>query len=206
MRRQARLNLEALKHPRDRLDDVLPVPKVLAYMGHMVDADGRPTPRFPQEKVGRVRQAIQKRLSILGPLHGFGTAARGSDILFLEMLLARDYGATVVLPFPAAEFLAVSGGGRWNERFQKIPSNPRVETQRLKSARPPDTDLPSAFDDANREVQRRAIEYAKGLDEMPVVIAVWDGKPGDGPVGTADAVALWRDDGYEVEVIDIAAP
>jgi tetratricopeptide (TPR) repeat protein len=205
MRRQARLNLKALKLPRDRLDVVLPVPRVLAYTGHMVDADDRPTPRFPREKVGRVRQAIQQRLSGLGPLYGFGTAARGSDILFLETLLERDYGATVVLPFPAAEFLAVSGGGRWNERFQKIQANPRVELQTLKSSRPADPDLPGAFADANREVQRRAVEYAKRLDETPVIIAVWDGKAGDGPGGTADAVALWREDGYDVEVIDLTA-
>jgi hypothetical protein len=203
MRRQARLNLEALKQPRDQFDDVLPVPKVLAYMGHMVDEDSRPTPRFPREKVGRVRQAIQQRLSVHGPLHGFGTAARGSDILFLETLLERDYGATVVLPFPAEEFLAVSGGGRWSERFRKIQANPRTEFKRLKDSRPPDTDLPNAFDEANREVQCGAVEYARRLDERPIVIAVWDGKPGDGPGGTADAVALWREDGYDVAVIDI---
>ena len=30
-----------------------------------------------------------------------------------------------------------------------------------------------------------------------VVLAVWNGQPGDGPGGTADAVQLWRDEGYE---------
>jgi hypothetical protein len=175
-------------------------------MGHMIDADDRPTPRFPREKVGQVRQAIQQRLSGLGPLHGFGTAARGSDILFLETLLERECGATVILPFPAEAFLAVSGGGRWSERFQTIKAHPRVEFQEpLKSSRPPDPDLPEAFADTNREVQRRAVEYARRLDETPVVIAVWDRQPGDGPGGTADAVALWTEDGYGVDIIDIMA-
>ena len=38
MRRQARMDLDALGLPRNKLDDVLPVPRVLAYFGHMVDA------------------------------------------------------------------------------------------------------------------------------------------------------------------------
>src|SRR5262249_49816978 len=58
-RRQARLDLEALALPRDRLDGVLPVPRVLAYFGHMVDADDRTPPRFPKEKVGALRRVVR---------------------------------------------------------------------------------------------------------------------------------------------------
>ena len=205
MRRQARLHLVALGQPRDRLDGVLPVPRVLAYMGHMIDAPDRPTPRFPPEKIGAVREAIRARLAALGPLYGFGTAARGSDILFLETLIERNCGATVVLPFPEADFLAVSGGGRWDERFRDIKSR-GVEIRALKDRRPPDDQLNAAFADANKQVQRLAVEYAKGLDEIPVVVAVWNQKSGDGPGGTADAVMLWKEDGYEVAVIDPPQP
>jgi len=45
--------------------------------------------------------------------------------------------------------------------------------------------------------------HAVARDETPVVIVVWDGRPGDGPGGTADAVALWREDGFTPDVIDI---
>jgi hypothetical protein len=38
-----------------------------------------------------------------------------------------------------------------------------------------------------------------------VVLAVWDGKKGDGPGGTADAVRLWRMEGVEPIVIDPTA-
>ena len=72
-------------------------------------------------------------------------------------------------------------------------------------SRPPDEQLPQALDQANKAVQRLAVEYARRLDETPVVLAVWDGKPGDGPGGTADAVALWQEEGYAVDVIDITA-
>jgi hypothetical protein len=62
--------------------------------------------------------------------------------------------------------------------------------------------LTDAFEDANRQVFERAVAYARSLDEKPVVLAVWDGQPGDGPGGTADAVQLWREEGYEPEIID----
>ena len=56
--------------------------------------------------------------------------------------------------------------------------------------------------DANAEVLRRAIEYTRRLDQAPLVVAVWDGLPGDGPGGTADAVELWQLEGHQVDVID----
>ena len=52
------------------------------------------------------------------------------------------------------------------------------------------------------DVVKVAAGYARSLDEKPVVLAVWDGQPGDGPGGTADAVQLWREEGYEPEIID----
>jgi hypothetical protein len=70
-------------------------------------------------------------------------------------------------------------------------------------ARPADEELAAAFDKTNREVQRRTTEYANRLDETPVVIVVWDGKPGDGASGTADAVRLWRETDVEPDIIDV---
>lgn len=111
MRRQARMNLEAQGKPRDLLDAVLPVPRVLAYTGHRVDAPGRVPPRFPMEKVPAVRQAIRDKLQGLGALHGFGGAASGTDLLVLQELVGRSLTATVVLPFPEDDFVAESVGG-----------------------------------------------------------------------------------------------
>ena len=203
MRRQARLNLEALGHPCNRFDEVLPVPRVMAFMGHMVDAADRSVPRFPAAKIPPVREAIRQRLRLLGATHGVSTAARGSDILFIEELLQQGGYPLVVLPFPDEEFLKISGGGRWDERFRQLRD--RVELRVLRQTRPPDDELPAVFAATNREVQRQAVEYARRLDETPVVLAVWDKNPGDGPGGTADAVALWQEDGYEVDIIDITS-
>jgi tetratricopeptide (TPR) repeat protein len=201
MRRQARLNLEALGQRRDALDGVLPVPSIVAFVGHMVDAPDRATPRFPTSKVGKLRRAIRKRLQGLSTPHGFSSAARGSDILFIEELLRAGGQAFVILPFPVTDFLAISGGPGWDERFRQLRD--RVELIVLRDHRPPDAQLPTAFASANREIQRRAMEYAARLDETPVAIAVWDRRPGDGAGGTADVIRLWKEEGIEPHVINI---
>ena len=206
MRGQARLDLQALGQPRDRLDAALPVPSVLVYCGHRVDAPGRTPPRFPSSKVPAVRQAIRDKLAGLGALHGFGGAASGADLLVLGELAAKSRTATVVLPFPAEEFAALSvGGGVWRQAFDQLRATPGIEfvDPPLLPAQPAPEALGQAFYDANREVQRRAIEYARRLDEKPAVLVVWDGQPGDGPGGTADTVELWRFEGVEPMVIDL---
>ena len=206
MRRQARLILRELGQAPDALDNVLPVPRVLVYLGHMVDAPGRPVPRFPAAKVGAVKAAIQGRMAQYGALHGFGQASRGTDLIVLKELADRGLSATVVLPYPEEAFVGTSVGERWSERFAEVRKAAGITFSRpLSDSRPPDEQLPQALDQANKAVQRLAVEYARRLDETPVVLAVWDGKPGDGPGGTADAVALWQEEGYAVDVIDITA-
>jgi tetratricopeptide (TPR) repeat protein len=204
MRAQARRNLEAMGKQKDLMDACLPVPRVLAYTGHMVDEPGRKEARLPATKVGRLRNEIRRRLKNLGALHGFGTAARGSDIIVLEALHERGLTATIVIPFPAAAFKTTSLGDSWNERFDNLMSISGFEFSKpLFEALPPNAKkLGDAFAKANKEVFQRAVAFARSLDEKPIVLAVWDGQPGDGPGGTADAVQLWMDEGYTPVIID----
>jgi hypothetical protein len=51
----------------------------------------------------------------------------------------------------------------------------------------------------------RLIEVARGLDEHPCAIVVWDGRRGDGPGGTADFVRRLGAAGERLVVIDPAA-
>lgn len=205
MRAQARMNLEAQGKPRDGLDAVLPVPRVLAYAGHRVDAADRPQPRFPASKVQAVRHAIQGKLAQLGNVHGFGGAASGTDLMVLGELAAKGLTATVVLPFPAAAFAEVSVGGKpWRRTFDEMQAKPGIEfAPPILPARPEEAKLAEAFDDANVQIQKLAMDYAKRLDEKPLLLAVWDGQPGDGPGGTADTVAQWRFEGIEPVIIDL---
>ena len=50
MRRQARRNLQNLGLDSNLLDDVLDVPRVAAFTGHMVDVPGRIPPRFRRKR------------------------------------------------------------------------------------------------------------------------------------------------------------
>lgn len=48
------------------------------------------------------------------------------------------------------------------------------------------------------------MKRAKELDTELVFLAVWDGRPGDGPGGTASVVERWRKSGLKVSCIDLA--
>jgi len=204
MRRQARRNLKNLGMQPDALDDVLYVPRVAAFSGHMVDAPGRPTPRFPQEKVGAVRKAIVERLKQYGIGYGFSSAARGSDLIFIEELRKRGGSVQVFLPFPRAGFKQTSVGFGWDDRFEKALKGEKVEVSMLAPEVPPEAEQPAAYAACNEKVFEAARQKAKLLDEEPILITVWNGNPGDGAGGTADAVRAWKDEGHAVDLIDIS--
>ncbi|MEX3846240.1 TIR domain-containing protein [Paraburkholderia sp. BR10879] len=204
MRRQARLNLGALGEPKEKFDDLLRVPRVLVYFGHMVDAPGRPIPRFPASKVGALVNAVRSKIQSYGLLCGYGQAARGTDLIVLQVLLDRGSPAEVVLPMPMEDFFALSVGEKWKDRFEVVRRSACVHfAEPVRKRRPTNEELEQAFAEANREVMRRATEFARRLDSTPIVLAVWDGREGDGPGGTADAVELWQQAGYDVDLIDI---
>jgi hypothetical protein len=202
MRIQARRNLKAMGRAEGAMDAALPVPRVLAYMGHMPDAPGRTPARLPAGKIGSLRKEIDRRIDGWGALYGFGTAARGTDILVLEALARRGLTATVVLPFPYKDFEASSVGGDWTRRLQDVRKTRGFTFIELHAAAPDPVQRDAAFGDANLEVFKQAARFAKSLGEEPVVLAVWDGQAGDGPGGTADAVELWRNEGHEPDIID----
>ena len=202
MRTQARRNARHLGQEDSVFDDLLTVPRVVAFVGHMEDLPERATQRLPPAMIGSVREAIRDRLRQLEGGFGFSSLARGSDILFVEELLRRRGQATVFLPFPADEFERTSVGPRWRQRYHRLLQNRHVDVRVLAERCPPERDLPDAFDDCTRRVFRAAIEHAEVLDEEPILLAVWDGQPGDGHGGTADAVAHWKQGSHELELID----
>lgn len=204
MRRQARLDLDCLGEPRNSLDDVLPVPGVLAFAGHMIDEPGRDPPRFPTEKIGPVRIAIRETLQALGFVQGFGTSAKGSDIIFLQEMVRRKVKPIVVMPFPEEDFRQVSVGKAWGGKLDAIRD--QLEVVVLESEAPQEHLLPETFSKSNERIFRLAVEHARRLDETPRLLVVWDRKvEGDGPGGTADVVRQWSEEGYQPIVIDITA-
>jgi hypothetical protein len=57
---------------------------------------------------------------------------------------------------------------------------------------------------SNQRIQQEAIRLAKQSGTTPVLLAVWNGNPGDGSGGTAHAMQAWQKQGHDLVVIDIA--
>jgi hypothetical protein len=203
MRRQARRNLEKLGLDRKVLDAILSVPCVAAFTGHMVDAPGRTPSRFPSNKVAAVRKAIAGCLKTHKVGFGFSSAARGSDLIFVEELKQIGGRLLVFLPFPRDQFKKTSVGYGWDQGFDRALKG--VEVKELSQELPPDDQQPAAYAECNRKILEEAVIKAKLLDEEPLLIAVWNGNPGDGAGGTADAVRGWQNAGHPVEIIDISS-
>jgi class 3 adenylate cyclase/tetratricopeptide (TPR) repeat protein len=203
-RRQARLLLEKVPAAREIVGRCFRTPRVALFVGHMIDGPNRASPRFPARLEAEVRAAIRERLERSGALIGYASAACGSDILFLEVLLELGGEAHVVLPYDRDQFVAQSveilPGTDWGERFRRVLDRSRVLT-----ASPQRLEIGGvSYDFANMMAQGLATLRADQLDADLVPMAVWDGRPGDGAGGTASSVERWRGQGLEVDVIDLA--
>jgi tetratricopeptide (TPR) repeat protein len=204
MRKQARIDLAQLGLKRDAVDSSLPVPCIAAFTGHMTDTPERATPRFPAAKEGKVRLAIREKLKAHGTGIGLSSAARGGDLLFVEELIAIGGEANVYLPFGRDAFLRTSVGPEWKQRYDRILSHDRVKVTELSPGEPKPAEEQDAYSACNDRIRADAINLGRELDEQPVLITVWDGRPGDRG-GAGEAIQGWRDEGYEPENIDPTA-
>jgi hypothetical protein len=207
MRRQARLLLPRHRQPSTTLDASLHVPPVVAFAGHMTDAPGRAVPRFPEAKAEVVRREVRAWLRGHGErVHGVCSAARGADLLFLEEVLALRGTATVVLPFPAADFKRISVGQGWDGRFDASLANDRVEVlPPLLDAAPPEAEQTRAFEQCNLKIIDEAERLAKLFDDAdPVLLTVWNGNPGDASGGTAHALTIWQQRQHRTQNVDVS--
>jgi hypothetical protein len=172
-------------------------PHVLLFTGHRVDDPGRAVPRFPPDKVdvarAEIRSAINDAIARHGSyLIGISGAASGGDILFHQECRAREVGTTAFLALPEADYAArsvSSAGPEWTkEYYDLLKTIPHRELQ-------PSEDLPKwlAFRAGDYTVWQRNNLWmlhnalANGSSRV-TLLALWNGKAGDGPGGTADMV------------------
>ncbi len=203
MRRQARRNLQYMGMLESEVDALLPVPSVVAFTGHMTDEAGRTDARFPDSKVKAVRDAVVAYVRKHRVGFGFASAARGSDLIFVEAVLDCGGRVHVFLPFPASEFKITSVGGGWNPTFDDLLKHKRVTVEELLSELPPEGDRPDAYAACNRAILKAARQQAELMDQHPRLLAVWSGRPGGGAGGTSDAVTEWKARVGEPDLIDI---
>ncbi len=119
--------------------------------------------------------------SLSGSLIGFTSLALGADQLFAEIVLKCGGSFVAIVPFADYESKFEAGVGRDN--YKRLLAQASV-VEVLKSS------------GANREAYFKAGQQVVNRSEL--VIAVWDGKPAAGLVGTADAVDYARQCGQPV--------
>src|SRR3954452_5867525 len=203
-RKQARVLSRELFGNPNAFDDCFPIPKLVIFSGHMIDAPDRRTPRFPPSKEGEIKALLEKQLAAMNAGIGFSSAASGSDILFLEAMIARGGTIHLVLPWPAEEFVktsvAVAGNGDWTKRFEYVldrAASIRVLGQLYMPG------SATGFEYCNLSMNGLARIFARSLDLDITPLAVWDGYTG-APGGTGSFVRYWRNHGSSVKVVHIA--
>jgi tetratricopeptide (TPR) repeat protein len=178
--------LSRLEKPDDRWEPR----QVLLFSGHMMDAPGRKTPRFPAEKETAAAQAIEGALENLaaGPEDlAFCQAAAGGDLLFLEACQKRGMRCRVLLPFDEPEFIEKSiapsaGGDKWRDRFYAVKAKLLEPIRIMPDELGPAPANVDPFERCNLWLMYSAL--ACGIDRLRFV-ALWDGGRGDGRGGTA---------------------
>lgn len=189
----------------DRMLALLPDRTVLVFVGHMIDAPGRDSPRFPAYLEDSVREALTAAVDRLRPDVVFCSLACGADLLFFEVMAERDVELNVFLPFDAEDFKQNSvtfAGPRWEERFDRAMSG--LGHRVRYAVREASLGTEALFDFKNRLVDGLAMIRARQLDTEPTLLALME--PGTPPLlgGVADSVRHWNDFGRKVEILDLS--
>jgi len=136
---------------------------------------------------------------------GYSSAACGSDILFLEAMFDLNAETHVVLPYEQVAFVRDSvdlvPGSSWGSRFEHVLHH---ATQVTVCSDRPRTNTQAAYEYANLMLRGLGIIRSRQLDTPLVPVVIWDGKPGDGPGGTASMVKEWARHGVQVEQVNTA--
>jgi tetratricopeptide (TPR) repeat protein len=164
--------------------------QVLLFSGHMMDAPGRPAPRFPPDKKDIAKQKIVEALDALGAGPddlALAQGASGGDILFLEACRDRGVRLQLMLPLREPEFIQRSilpsaEGEMWRRRYFALTASmkdaPHIMPDELG---PPLKDV-SPFERCNLWLLYTGLAYGIGKVRF---ICLWDGGGGDGPGGTS---------------------
>ncbi|HEY0746275.1 MAG TPA: tetratricopeptide repeat-containing protein [Steroidobacteraceae bacterium] len=202
-RRQAELLAQHLPGQNAWTAEVVKIPPLVMYTGHMIDQPTRAVPRFPLAIEGAVAAAIHQRLESIRPLASYGSAACGSDILCLEAMRQVGGETHIVLPFPPDDFLRISvafGAGGWAERFERVLADATSVTITSDHRAHGST---ATFEYANLVLTGKARLRAQVLGTDLIGLAVWDGKPATHASGAASLVRLWKSQRIDLQEVPI---
>jgi hypothetical protein len=175
----------------------------LLFTGHMIDAPGRTEPRFPEWAESRVRDAIRDAITAItwsrtGTTIAMAGAASGGDLLFQECCEELGIPTLVLLALPRDQFEAASvapAGPGWVKRYHALLERAGPERVREMESEPRSSEVPG---DLWERANRWMIDQASSLAPERALLALWDGKTGDGPGGTEHFLQMARQEGIRI--------
>ena len=185
-------------------------PKVLLFTGHRIDDRNRPSPRFPAAQEATAREAIshainQELPSDGTPVIGISGGASGGDLLFHEICEQLGVDRNLYLIIPRDQYVTASvapSGPNWVTRF-----NHQYETAHCREYQQGE-ELPvwlqskpqyGVWQRSNAWMLHNALALG---GSNTTLIALWDGKGGDGPGGTQHMVEAAQARGACTVVLD----
>ena len=196
-----------MQEPREPTPGTFPFSHSILFTGHMIDAPTRTNPRFPAAAESAVRSAIHEAVSALltGPARttiGIAGGACGGDILFHEACAALGIPTRMFLALPPAEFIRHSvahAGPAWIHRFEALTE--RLGPRNICVMTPSDGLPKGTTDNLWERANLWMIEEALRLAPARTLLALWDGKGGDGPGGTEHLVEIAAAQGLRIAPI-----
>jgi hypothetical protein len=170
----------------------------------MIDQAGREHVRFPAWAESRARRAICDAVTATGYAQPGTTialsgAASGGDLLFQECCRELGLPTMVLLALPPDEFEAESvapAGPEWVRRYHALLEGTAPERLHVMDGQ--DGLLEGATDNVWQRANLWMIEKASALAPKRALLALWDGKTGDGPGGTEHLLQAARRCGIRI--------
>ncbi len=201
--RQLRLLANEIGQDAQAIATILPLPCVAVFSGHMIDAPGRGTPRFPPSAEEGVRQRLRAAIHARRVAYGYASCACGGDILFLEEVLAAGGRVVIAPPLPLEKAIRNSvafAPGQWTERLNAVIAHPCATLLEAECDESGENDN-LVYDFCNRYLFGLASLKARETSFPLRGICVWNGVASGLPGGTDSAVDEWRKAGVETKVI-----
>lgn len=184
----------------------------ILFTGHMIDAPGRAAARFPARAESAARDAIRLSVEALregrtGAVIGIAGGASGGDILFHEVCAELFVPTLLRLALPVEEYLKASvepAGDDWVQRFHALierlgPDSIRVLDDSVVLPESLTRGLAGAAElNIWQRVNLWMVAEAIELAPRRTLLALWDGKAGDGPGGTEHLVQAAPSFGIDV--------
>lgn len=204
MRRQLALLARAMPQAAALLEQ-LPAADVVAFAGHMIDAPGRASPRFPPTLVADVEVALRDAIAPLREPVIYASAACGADLLLIEAALERGAEVNVVLPFDRDDFIRTSvavGGDHWVRRFDVALARVNRVIMATEEGYLGDDVL---FAHASMLVEGLAMLRGSQLEVSPRLLCLVDPAEAMRVGGARESLERWTRVGGASDVIDLGA-